>query len=189
MAETVRAMVSDFVLANTLRGADGQINRAAQLLGVIAAAGELATAMGLTPWREGHARDAAAWALARWIEARGGTEPAEVRQAIEQVRLFIEQHGEDRFDNLDDDDAHPVHNRAGWREGEGEEREWLIPTEAWKADVCSGLDPKFVARTLAERGIVRKAIDGLQRVHRIAGRLMRVYVVTSRIFDGGDYEA
>ena len=66
--------------------------------GLIAAAGELATAFGFTPWREGEAREAAAWALEQWIEGRGGTEPAEVRQAVEQVRLSIEAHGEGRFD-------------------------------------------------------------------------------------------
>ena len=96
--------------------------RAAQRLGLIAAAGELATAFGLTGWREGEARAAAAWALKQWIEGRGGTEPAEARQAVEQVRHFIEAHGEARFDNLDDPDAKPVNNRAGWRKGAGEER-------------------------------------------------------------------
>jgi putative DNA primase/helicase len=64
----------------------------------IAAAGELATALEIVPWRAGEARDATALALWQWIDGRGGTEPAEVRQAIEQVRLFIEQHGESRFD-------------------------------------------------------------------------------------------
>src|SRR5262245_2637012 len=81
----IRGMVGDFVETTVLAGADGQIDRAAQRLGLVAAAGELATALGVTPWQEGAARAAAAWALERWIEHRGGTEPAEVRQAIEQV--------------------------------------------------------------------------------------------------------
>jgi len=67
--------------------ADGQIDRAAERLGLIAAAGELATLLGVTLWREGEARAVAAWALARWIDDRGGTEPTEVRQASEQVRF------------------------------------------------------------------------------------------------------
>jgi hypothetical protein len=45
---------------------------------------------------------------------RAGTEPAEVRQAIEQVRLTIEQHGE---------------SRLSWRKGSGIEREWWIPSD------------------------------------------------------------
>jgi putative DNA primase/helicase len=78
--DDVRAMVNDFVAAEVPAGADGQVDRAAQRLGIIAAAGEFATAQGLTGWREGEAREAAACALRRWIEGRGGTEPAEVPQ-------------------------------------------------------------------------------------------------------------
>jgi hypothetical protein len=46
--------------------------RVAQRLGLIAAAGELATALELVPWQLGEAREAAAWALTQWIEGRGG---------------------------------------------------------------------------------------------------------------------
>jgi putative DNA primase/helicase len=183
--DDVRTMVNDFVEAEVPGGADGQVDRAAQRLGLISAAGELATAFGLTGWREGEARDAAAWALKRWIEGRGGTEPAEVRQAVETVRHFIEAHGEARFDSLDDTDARPVPNRAGWRKGAGEDRRWLILPEVWKQDVCAGLDPKFVASVLADRGALARGSDGNVRVERIAGTTKRVYVITPQIFDGG----
>ena len=183
--DDVRAMVNDFIATEVPAGADGQVDRAAQRLWIIAVAGELATEFGLTGWREGEARNAARWALRRWIEARGGTEPDEARQAIEAVRHFIEAHGEARFD-VDDPDARPVPNRAGWRKGAGEERRWLILPEVWKQDVCAGLDPKFVARVLADRGALAKSSDGNMRVERIAGTPKRVYVVTPRIFDGGE---
>ena len=100
--EDVRGHVGDFVSACLPAGADGQVDRAAQRLGLIAAAGELATLLGVTPWREGEVTAAAAWALEQWIGQRGGTEPAEARQAVEQVRRFIEAHGEYRFEPLDD---------------------------------------------------------------------------------------
>ena len=83
---------------------------------------------------------------------------------MEQVRLFIEQHGDSRFDPLDNPDAKPSPNRAGWRKGEGEEREWFIPPETWKSEICAGLDAGFVARTLAERGMLLRASDGFQPV-------------------------
>jgi putative DNA primase/helicase len=102
------------------------------------------------------------------------------------VRLFIEQHGEARFDNLDDPDARASSNRAGWRKGAGEERRWLIPSETWKAEVCTGLDPKLVARVLAGRGMIERAGDGFQQVHKINGRPVRVYVVKPDILDRGD---
>ena len=127
--DDVRERVADFTAKNVPAGSDGQIVRAAQRLGLIAAAGELATSIGIIAWKHGEATAAAAWALGRWIDGRGGTEPAEVRQAIEQVRLFVEQHGESRFDRTDNDGARPVNNRAGWRRGFGPDRHWLIPSE------------------------------------------------------------
>jgi putative DNA primase/helicase len=186
--EDVRAMVADFTASNVPAHSDGQIDRAAQRLGLIAAAGELATAMGLVPWRVGEARDAAEWALGQWIDGRGGTEPAEVRQAIEQVRLFIEQYGESRFEALDDPDARLVSNRAGWRKANGPDREWMIPPEVWKSEICNGLDSTLVARTLAERGMLLRAGDGFQPVRKIDGANKRVYVVAASIFDGGGNE-
>ncbi len=182
----VRALVADFAAAHVPPGADGQVVRAANRLGLVAAAGELATRFGLTGWREGEAREAVAWALAQWIEGRGGLEPAEVRQVVAQARHFMEAHGGARFDNLDDPDARPVPNRAGWRKGQGEDQRWLSPPEVWKAEVCAGLDPKFAAGVLAERGMIEKAGDGNQRVWNIRGKSQRGYVLTPRIFDGGD---
>jgi hypothetical protein len=44
------------------------------------------------------------------------------------VRLFIEQHGESRFEPLDrGDDLRAVNNRAGWRKGDGADCESMIP--------------------------------------------------------------
>jgi putative DNA primase/helicase len=54
------------------------------------------------------------------------------------VRLFIEQHGESRFEALDDPDARPVKS--------GPDREWMIPPEVWKSEICNGLDSTMVAR-------------------------------------------
>ena len=187
--DDVRALVSDFVKAECPAGADGQVERVAHRLGLVAVAGELAITTSVVPWRAGEARQAAAWALRAWLANRGGTQPAEVRQAIQQVRLYIEQHGDSRFDPLDSVEAKPSPNRAGWRKGEGEEREWLIPPETWKAEICAGLDPGFVARTLAERGLIERASDGFQPVRRIGGSNKRVYVLNARIFAGGGYDA
>jgi putative DNA primase/helicase len=184
--DDVRAFVASFLRAHVPAGADGQIDRAAHRLGLIAAAGELATDFGLTDWRAGEATEAAAWALAQWIDGRGGTEPAEVSQAIATVRRFIEAHGEARFDNLDDSEARAVNNRAGWRKGSGEDRRWLIPTETWKLEVCAGLDANFVASVLGERGMLERSGDGLQKTMRIEGRLQRVRAVTPRTLDGGE---
>lgn len=186
IGEDVRRLISQFVTATVPAGADGQVERVAQRFGLVFAAGELATAFGIVPWPAGAAREVAAWALARWIELRGGTEPAEARQAVETVRLFIEQHGEARFSSVDDADARPVANRAGYRKGCGAERQWWVTPEVWRTDICIGQDAVFVARVLANAGMLRTQADGLQCNVRVPGfkNTLRAYVVTASIFEG-----
>jgi uncharacterized protein (DUF927 family) len=184
IAETVRTFLAEFVGAEVPAKSDGQIDRAAHRLGLIAAAGELATLLEITPWESGTARNAAAWALTQWVEGRGGGEPAEVRQAIEQVRLFIEMHGDSRFERIGDADARPVNNRAGWRKGDGTERIWMVPPEVWKAELCAGLNPTMGARTLADRGMLRRGTDQLAAVAKIDGKPTRVFTLTEAILAG-----
>ena len=168
--EDVRGLIEQFVRRQFRREADGQVERAAARFGLISAAGELAARLGIVPWPAGAARDAAAWALDRWIELRGGTEPAEARQAVESVRLFIEQHGDARFASVDDPDARPVANRAGYRKGNGAEREWWVLPEVWRTEICAGQDAQFVARALAERGHAADAGRGLAMQRARQGR-------------------
>src|SRR5271155_5517899 len=61
--DDVRAMIADFVRAEVRSGADGQIERVPQRLGLIAATGELAIGLDVAPWPAGEARKAAAWAF------------------------------------------------------------------------------------------------------------------------------
>jgi putative DNA primase/helicase len=203
--DDIRSRVKAFVEEAKLPiGADGQVIRAARRLGLITAAGELATRFGLTPWREGEASHAAIDALRQWIDRRGGAEPAEVRQAIRQIRLMIENHGDSRFDDLDNlgpdgkpkldtygrpVNVRPVDDRLGWRKGSGAEREWWIPPNTWRERFCNGLpEPQKVAGWLAEREMLRRqGGDTLQcKVYLGAGLRQNAYVLTSKILAGED---
>jgi len=186
LARHLSAVVDDFVRAQIPMGSDGQVIRAAQRFGLIGAAGESARSYGICPWDEGAAFEAAVWGLKRWIENRGGTDATEARQAIQQVRRFIEAHGEARFESIDDEARPPVHSRAGWRTGKGAEQEWLVPPETWKSEICVGMDSRFVAGVLAERGMLHRGRDAFQSVRKINGRNTRVYVLTGDILAGGN---
>ena len=185
----VRVSVADFVKQECPARADGQIERVAQRFGLIATAGELATALDVTPWADGDASKAAAWGFRAWLDNRGGAGSGEMRQALSAVRLYLTQHGDSRFDPVDDPTAKPSLNRAGWRKGEGEEREWLIPPETWKAEICDGLDAKTVARALADRGHLQRIGDGFLAVRKVGGRNVRVYAVGASILAGGENDA
>jgi uncharacterized protein (DUF927 family) len=102
------------------------------------------------------------------------------------VRRFIEQFGESRFDPIPaEPDARPVPNRAGWRREYREAREWLILPEAWKNEICKGLDPRATARLLADRGMLRRSDSGgrLPRSERTPHGIKRVYVLSLRVLE------
>jgi putative DNA primase/helicase len=142
----------------------------------------------------GEATDAAAQALNRWISARGGTGSHEDRQAIQQVRHCIELQGDARFEarpggvavQASSNLQRPVHNRLGWREGNGKGRLWYVLPEVWKNEVCKGLDPIAAARTLAKGGMLLPSKSGrnLSRQIRVRFKVMRSTLWIRRI-DGG----
>ncbi len=193
--EFVRRLIADGIQASEIKtmidafrknyapiDADGQVLRVVDRFGLVAAAGELACDFGVVPWKKGEAIEASRRCFTDWYNSRGGTEAGEVLAAIAQVRFFIEQHGDSRFEYMGTAaQERPVNNRAGWRKGEGCEREWLVPTETWRSEVARGHDPQMVARALADRGMLRRSQDGNQCVERAQGRPQRFYVVTASI--------
>jgi putative DNA primase/helicase len=153
------------------------------------------------PWPEGEALRAAGACFAAWLDERGGAGPAEEQAALAQVRAFIEMHGEARFTALVPPssgnelevpiDARTV-NRAGFRRRTSEDVEYLVLPEAWKSEVCRGLDPKWVADLLAERGFLLGVTPRSRSIsERIPGfRRVRVYWLSGAILnDGGNDDA
>lgn len=163
---------------------EGQSARATERLGLIAAAGELATAWGLTCWAPGAARDAALDVLGSWLEGRGGNGPVEAREAIERVRAFLAAHGDARFEPVNKANDHrPVNNRAGWREG----ATFYFAADTWK-EIHKGADPSRAARYLRDAGFLMPG-DGKNLAIKAPGRIEgrpRVYAVNADILGAGD---
>ena len=153
-------------------------------LGLIAAAGELATEWGLTGWKAGTASEAAHTVLALWFEGRGGAGPAEARDAVKRVRAFLSAHGGSRFET-GAGTGQKVHNRAGWRDPD---REWFyIARDVWADEVHAGSDPTRAARHLADAGLLER--DGrhlaVKAPRDVPGR-PRAYKVSAKILDADD---
>ncbi|RYH06101.1 DUF927 domain-containing protein [Tropicimonas sp. IMCC6043] len=162
---------------------EGQTSRALARLGLIAAAGELATAWGISGWPAGSARDAALDVFGLWLAGRGGAGPTEAREALQRLRAFISAHGISRFEDLDEEDARPVLNRAGWRSG----TTYYISADAWR-DIHSGADTVDAARHVRDAGYLAPG-DGnnlAQRAPRSVPNRPRVYVVSGEILGAGD---
>ena len=164
-------------------GADGQIQRAADRFGFMAAAGEIATALKIVPWQPGTSKNAAEVCFRAWLDTRGGQEPHEVLSAISQVRDFIERHGDARFQHLEDTPSRPVPNRAGYRRNRGREVQWLVSPEVWKRELVAGFNPSDVARWLSDRGMLLRAADGFTTVVKVDTRPQRFYILTARLLE------
>jgi putative DNA primase/helicase len=78
--------------------ADGQIQRAGRRFALVAAAGELASARGLTGWPAGEATEGVKRCFLAWIRARAaGFGSSEETEALRQVRAFLEKNGDALF--------------------------------------------------------------------------------------------
>ncbi|MGU0835133.1 DUF927 domain-containing protein [Pseudomonas aeruginosa] len=149
-------------------GASGQAHRAATRFGLAAAAGELATALGVTGWPDGTATTAARVCLSAWLAERGGAGNLESDAIVARLRLVVERDGEARFTRWDavaaktDDHAPRTANRLGFRRtmehGLGDALYTTVTyyflTTAWRDEVFKGMSLVSVNRELIARGIL-----------------------------------
>jgi uncharacterized protein (DUF927 family) len=164
--ESLRDSLADarlkFEKATLTNKASGQAQRVAARFALAGAAGELATDWGITEWQPGEAMQAAITCFKAWLQAFGGEGNKEERAMIEQVRHFLELHGEARFTDIDrsvikDDHAPRTLNKAGFREKNAEGNlEYYCYPEVFKAEICKGYDYRAVVRLLIDRGYMRK---------------------------------
>ncbi|MFN4352486.1 MAG: DUF927 domain-containing protein [Hylemonella sp.] len=99
-------------------GASGQVERVGARFALVGAAGELATAAGLTGWQAGESERAARACFNAWLAARGGIGNGEVTAILRQVRSFLEANGEGSFTwwhRATDDRNAKTLNRCGFR--------------------------------------------------------------------------
>lgn len=178
---------------------DGQVKRAAGRFALVAAAGELATQAGVVGWKKGEASQAVTACFNAWLEGRGGTGPAEIRDGIRQVRLFLEKHGASRFQDWDPtENPNSVYNRLGFvrtkhpeyhsdKDGYDDcEKEYFILAGVWRSEFCRGFDAKVIAKALVERGILIPGNDGKPSIARKVpslGKTARLYRINSKIFE------
>jgi len=137
--------------------AGGQARRAGSRFALVAAAGEIATACGITGWSAGEADRAAHVCFKAWLDGRGGAGNAEVTALLRQVRQFFEIHGEARFSPWEramDDHAPRTSNRAGFvrRDVTADTLTYFVLPEVFRNEICSGFDYRDAQKILLEHG-------------------------------------
>jgi uncharacterized protein (DUF927 family) len=156
---TLNELRDEFVLQHVPAGATGQVRSVAGRFALIAVAGELARDYGILPWPEGEALRAVGGCFDDWLAERGGTGASEEQQAITQVQAFIEAHGTSRFEWVGKgapEEGAPgssrIINRVGFRRRVHGAWEYHVLPQAWRNEVCKGLNPRRVAEVLADAG-------------------------------------
>lgn len=157
---------------------DGQAKRAAARLAVLALAGELATAYGITGWQQGAATQAAAVMFAAWKAGRGNTtanvEGAQIREA---VAAFIDAHGSGRFEHLSATNPPLIHNRAGWIDASTGSTLYLFTAGAMR-EATKDFNLNRALSALLECGALQTKGGGVRStVERIRGEARRVYPI------------
>nr|WP_251134144.1 DUF927 domain-containing protein [Rhodomicrobium sp. Az07] len=193
LTEGAKAFIGRFVQQACAKDADGQVARVAGRFGLIAAAGELAIAAAIVPWRRGDVRDACKRLFLEWVAARGTSGPIETQNGILQVKGFIELHGSSRFSSWHTP-GQPTLNRVGFyrifdQGGEDERVVYYVLPEGWK-EICRGHDPRSIASAMVERGIINPDNDGkYQRVVRLPGMgPRRCYEIDASLLFGDEDE-
>ncbi len=190
--DTMTTVLSELqpALANTVSrlvpaGADGQVRRVAQRFALCGLAGGLAAQMEILP-PDFDAPGYAERCFHDWLTARGGIGSSEDAAILAAVRLFIEQHGASRFQDLDTQMSTCV-NRVGFRrKGEGGCTEFIILPESFRVEVCKGFSERRAARVLAEAGWLKLSQVGRLKSERRLPDLgkVRTYIVVLPEDDG-----
>lgn len=143
--------------AECARGVSAQVVRVAASFSLAAAAGEVATEVGLTGWEAGEAMRGVSACFNTWRSERAGGEgSSDEEAAVQKVRLFFQLHGGSRFEPIQAPGfmAPRVINRAGYFVPDDDEF-WVFQ-EVFQTEVCRGFSTKQVCAALVKRGYLIK---------------------------------
>lgn len=159
--EGLAALRKAFTESVVPEGADGQVRRVADRFALVAAAGEIATSIGLTGWPEGAARSAAQRCFQDWLSERGGLGSSEVAEAKRRIAETIQRDGASQFQRWarSSSDRMVITNRKGFVKIEGNpdveevESTYFFLVQPFK-DVLAGLDSKTIIAALLAEGVI-----------------------------------
>lgn len=165
-----------FVKKHCPVGAGPQIQSVASRFGLCAAAGDLATQLGVTGWADGDAEWGVAECFKAWLAERGHVTDLDLDNGVRKVTAFVEAYGTSRFEAAwaaeqqeDADDAETkksrltheraVHERAGFRSHEIDGWHYYVLPQQW-AKLAAGYRPKALAQEMIRRKLLEPGKDG-----------------------------
>lgn len=141
-----------------------QVRRVARRFAIVAYAGTAAQAAGILP-NDMSVKDAILSCFRDWLAARGGAGAGEDTAILSQVRMFIEQHGASRFQDVANPNAICI-NRVGFRCATDSGIEYVILPESFKNEVIKGYGELQAKRVLTDAGWLRLERPGRFKARR-----------------------
>ena len=196
-SEALRGEIRRIAGTLTPTDAGGQVGRTINRFALVAAAGELATELGITNWPPGEAMRATRCCFEAWLDERGHLGNHEDAATLRQIRQFFTTNQYARFADWFDPKHRPAET-VGYRRGplgdieknqKGSDLEspdetlfYVLP-EGWRV-IIKGRDPKRAARLAFDAGWLAKTAkpqpDGLrlQVLRRLPGnkKYSKVYL-------------
>ena len=213
-AQAITAEVQRWCRDHTPKAADGQVHRAIRRFALVAIAGEMASAAGITGWPTGAASKAAEVICRDWLRERGSVGSREDQGLFRGFRTFIATHGSARFEAVREADPQddalqsepPLVEgpktmlRAGWRWQEinsAGDRIWVygMAPDVFDAEVAGplGLEGREARARLGKAGLIREGVESgrtrwTYRPRHIRGqsRNLRLMVTDGDLLSAGD---
>ena len=184
---TIATDLDAITTAWTPEGASGQVVRCVRRFALMAVAGELATALEVTPWTPGHAMQMVKRCLDDWLQARGTTGDMEHGQAVKLVLGYLARYGQARFENLDTPEPGRIIDRSGFKRTSTGGRVQFVFLPDQLAAVVPGLNITQAVKSLDQAGLLRRNDKHLSQKITLPelGRL-RCYVIEPPDLEGGD---
>ncbi|MFM0319748.1 DUF927 domain-containing protein [Paraburkholderia nemoris] len=179
LPDSLRERIVELVHIWVPDGAHSQVARVAERFALVGAAGELATAAGLTGWPQGASTDAARTCFDGWLHMRGGAGNSDQADMLRQVVHFFEAHGAARFEpmhRLKDDHRANIMHRAGFKK--------LVRVTAESEAVAVTTDRAYVAEYGAGREMSDTDADASETEYWVLAKVFR-----EEVCKGFDYKA
>jgi putative DNA primase/helicase len=149
---------------------NGQASRVLRRFALVAAAGELATQVGITGWQQGRAFEAVAQCFNTWLGNLGNGENMEETKTLEHIKAFFEANGTSRFEDLTiirqaDGEVvrQRIHNRVGYYDPG--EKIYLVSPTMFKKEMCIGMNEANVKKALIKHGWIKEFIEGDKKLY------------------------
>lgn len=168
-------------------GSSAQVQRAFHRFAFVAAAGELATSLGITGWKEEEAIQSAICCFQDWLKCRGSKEMYEEIAIESHIRLFFEKHGESRFtlyNSIEKEETSKTFDRVGYRKETNDGTIFYVFPESFKREICRGYSRKLVIEVCRKHNFLDYGKDSASKsIHTSRKKSQRFYVfLGSNIF-------